>query len=136
MRRGIFNGLERSSSYFFLCNCLTLKVTALPSPPSSQRASFTLPRFRLRIEIKMVARLSISTTFPHIIIHFGRFARKSIRPMAYKTLQHREHTFRNVILVTLYFHMYSHCLPMLFPFSFLFCFSFLKNDKYASGESS
>ena len=83
MRRGIFNALERSSSYFFPCNCLTLKVKALPFPPSSPQASFTLPRFRLRIEIKMVARLSISTTFPHISIHFGRFARKSIRPTAF-----------------------------------------------------
>ena len=29
------------------------------------------------------ARLSISTTFPHISIYFGRFARKSIRPTAF-----------------------------------------------------
>ena len=51
--------------------------------------------------------------------------------MTYNTLKHGEHTFRDVILVTLGFHMCGHCISMLSPF-----FSGLKNDKYASGESS
>ena len=46
----------------------------------------------------------------------GRFARKSIRPMAYNTLQRGENTFRGVILVTLGFHMSSYCLSMHIPF--------------------
>ena len=42
----------------------------------------------------------------------SRFAR------CHKTLynMHGEHTFRDVILVTLGLHMYSHCLSMLSPF--------------------
>ena len=118
MRRGIFNGLERSTSYFFLCNCLTLKVKALPFPPSSPQASFTLPRFRLRIEIKMVAQLSISTTFPHISIHFGRFARWHTR-------------LYNIVNIPFemlfYLPLNSTCTVTFFPCCFLFpfCFVFL-----------
>ena len=51
--------------------------------------------------------------------------------MAYNTLQRGENTFRGVILVTLGFHMSSDCLSMHIPF-----FSGLKNDKFASGEST
>ena len=38
--------------------------------------------------------------------------------MTYNTLQHGEHTFRDVISVTLGFQMCSHCLSMLFLFFF------------------
>ena len=37
-------------------------------------------------------------------------------PMTYNILQEDENTFRDVILVTLGFHMCSHCLSMLIPF--------------------
>ena len=36
--------------------------------------------------------------------------------MTYNTLQHGEHTSRDVTLVTLGFHMCGHCLSMLIPF--------------------
>ena len=36
--------------------------------------------------------------------------------MTYNTLKHGEHTFGDVILVTLGFHMCGHCISMLSPF--------------------
>ena len=36
--------------------------------------------------------------------------------MPCNTLQHGENTFRGVILVTLGFHIHSHCLSMHIPF--------------------
>ena len=40
---------------------------------------------------------------------------QSVHPMIY-TLQHGEHTFEEVILVTLRFYICSHCLSMVIPF--------------------